>query len=153
MPYVAVGSGTTTGTVYQNNNRFKPLQNTAGLISLRFDSTKQERKSDMNSKKVAKVEKKGSALRAIEWNPHSIAQALAKKLMPRFMAKPEKWSEQALDEFVGDFGKRFVAERQAFDAEQAAADASPIRRAEKKNRIKTERGGKIRPPLRQLTDN
>jgi len=107
----------------------------------------------MKSKKVAKVEKKGSALRAIEWNPHSIAQALAKKLMPRFMAKPEKWSEQALDEFVGDFGKRFVAERQAFDAEQAAADASPIRRAEKKNRIKTERGGKIRPPLRQLTDN
>lgn len=92
--------------------------------------------------KSKKENEKRSTLKSVEWNPHSIAQALAKELMPRFMADtpPEKRTEQALDEFVARLG----AELRAQDVADAAAASSPIQKAEKKNRIKTERVGKIR---------
>jgi len=106
MPYVAVGSGTTTGTVYQNNNRFKPLQKTAAFIILQSIQPNEKGIGFMESKRVAKVKKNGSTLRLTTCNPTSDdTRAVARELTASFMADtpPEKRSQQALDKWCAEF--------------------------------------------------
>ena len=93
--------------------------------------------------KSKKENEKGSALSLITggWNPpdddpHFRAMVKKTTAMSRADTPPEKRSTQALLEWLAEFVARL-------DAADAAAATSPIRRAERKNRLRSERVGKI----------